>query len=297
MITSMTGFATKTVTVQDAHGNQTQISLSIKSLNGRYLEATCRLPLALSNLETECIKVFKQKLHRGSITFLVQLSNPAIFQGSLQANSTLAQEYTQALKKIQETCSLPGTISINDMIHFEDLFISQEQPIDEHIKTIFFKTLDEVITLLKEVRSVEGKALEKDLLERAATMQKNITVIEKAAAQSLNKKKIEITKKFEELGNNTHELVEMQRAALFLELDKMDIHEEIVRFKNHVVTFKNTIDSQEQEKGRRLDFILQELAREINTIAAKCNDSEISSLAINIKVEVEKAREQVQNIV
>ena len=293
----MTGFASKTLVLSGKDGAQTQLTMSLKSLNSRYFEATCKLPYALNHLETDLIKLFKKKLHRGHIVFLVQISNPALFKSHVQADIGTTKSYLKAIATIQKECDVSGTVSINDIISLPYIFSSEEQTIDKETKTLILKAIDDLIEQLVKARMAEGAALEKDLLGRIKAMQHSIAEIEKEAEILMTKKKEDVTKRLAELSQHSQEVAEMQRAALYLELDKMDIHEEIVRFKNHLVTFKKNLESDEQEKGRKLDFILQELARETNTIAAKCGDSTISSYAINIKVEVEKAREQVQNIV
>ncbi len=293
----MTGFASKTLILTDKEGAQSQLTLSLKSLNSRYFEATCKLPAALTTLETDLIKLLKNKLHRGYIVLLVQVNNPNLFKGSVQADIAIAKSYLESIKQIQKECSLEGSITIDDILSLPNIFAAEEKTIDETTKKIIFDAVHTVIDELIKARMAEGNALQKDLLARIEIMHKNILSIEKIFETVMKKKKEEVNQRLRELPLNSQDVADMQRATLYLELDKMDIHEEIVRFNNHLETFKKNIVSSEEEKGRRLDFILQELARETNTIAAKCGDAEISGHAINIKVEVEKAREQVQNIV
>lgn len=296
MVVSMTGFATRTITLSDQEGTEAQLTLSLKSLNSRYFEATCKLPYALTHLETELIKLLKKILHRGHIIFSVQVSNPNLFKGPVQPDMNTVKSYLSAIEKIKKECTITGETTIHDLIMLPNIFSTEEQTIDPDSKTTLINAINTLVDQLVEARMVEGSALEKDLLQRVDIMKKEIDDIEQEAEELMTKKKTEVNQKLSELDNSS-EFAETQRAALYFELDKMDIHEEIVRFKNHLATFKKNLESTEQEKGRRLDFILQELARETNTIAAKCGDSKISSFAINIKVEVEKAREQVQNIV
>lgn len=297
MIVSMTGFASTTLIITDKQGSQSQVILNLKSLNSRYFEATCKLPPALSHLENDLIKLLKKKLHRGHIVLLLQINNPNLFKGSVQADTGIVKSYLKAIGEIQKDCNIPGTLVIQDIIELPNIFIAEEKTIDEETKRIILDAINQVIEQLIKMRTVEGAALEKDLIKRVDLMQHNMDNIEKTYEILMEKKKEEVNQRLSEVTEHSEDIAEMQRAAMYLELDKMDIHEEIVRFKNHLETFKKTIAAAEEEKGRRLDFILQELARETNTIAAKCGDAEISSCAINIKVEIEKAREQVQNIV
>lgn len=297
MITSMTGFAATTLTLSDDKGSQTQLSLMLKSLNSRFFEAHCKLPYALSHLETECIKLFKEKLHRGSVVLSIQANNPAIFKGPAQPELSIVKSYLNACNTIQNKFDISGTLTISDIITLPNIFAIEEQTVDETIKKKILDAIKQLLETLINARIAEGNALKKDLERRIAVMQQHINTIEKQAQSVMEKRKKEIMERLATLENNTDELTESQRNTLYFELDKIDIHEEIVRFQNHLENFTKQVHSSEIEKGRRLDFILQELAREINTIAAKCNDSQISAEAVNIKVEIEKAREQVQNIV
>ncbi len=153
--------------------------------------------------------------------------------------------------------------------------------------------IDELI----EMQTKEGQALKKDIIARVAIIDKEIKAIEIAFEALMISQKQKVNEGLAGLEKDASKFAEMQKDALYAILDKIDVHEEIVRFKNHLKTLLISLESQEIEKGKRIDFILQELSREINTITAKCSDAAISSHAINIKVELEKAREQTQNIV
>lgn len=297
MVTSMTGFASTTRSITSKEGTQTTLSIMVKAVNTRFFETNFKLPYAFTHMETDLIKLFKQKLHRGYIQCIVQVSNPAIFKGPVEVDAGIVKSYISACQKIQKESNIPGTLTITELIMLPNIFSVEEKNVDEQIKQLFFDAINQVIDALIESRMVEGKALQKDLQERIALMQQEIDAIEIIAQKVMEKRKKEITEQLAHIDTTHQDIADSQRTMLYLELDKIDIHEEIVRFKNHVKTFKHNLNATELEKGRRLDFILQELNREINTIAAKCADSEISALAINIKVEVEKAREQVQNIV
>ncbi len=297
MVVSMTGFATKSLTLTGPDGSQATLSLMLKSLNGRYFEAHCKLPFALTHLETECIKIFKQKLRRGSIQFIAQISNPMVFKGSIHADLPTVKSYLKECETIQKECNVPGTLTIADLLSLPTIFTTGEHSIDKKTQQTILQVVQELTEALMQVRVKEGGALQKDLETRVSAVQKHIAQIEKRAHTVMESRKKKVAEQLALLEKTSPDFVETQRNALYLELDRIDIHEEIVRFKNHLETFKTHLMSDESEKGRRLDFILQELNRETNTIAAKCADAEISSLAINIKVELEKAREQVQNIV
>ncbi len=297
MVVSMTGFATKSLALTGPDGSQASLSLMLKSLNGRYFEAHCKLPFTLTYLETECIKIFKQKLRRGSIQFIAQISNPMVFKGSIQADLPTVKSYLKACETIQQQYAVPGSLTIADLLSLPTIFTTKEQPIDKKTQQTILHAVQELTEALMQMRIKEGTALQKDLETRVSAVQKYSNQIEKRAYIVMESRKKEIAEQLAHLEKTSPDFAENQRNALYFELDRIDIHEEIVRLKNHLETFNTHLMSDESEKGRRLDFILQELNRETNTIAAKCADAEISSLAINIKVELEKAREQVQNIV
>lgn len=297
MIVSMTGFAQKIVMIETPDGSHAQLSLTLKSLNSRFFECTCKLPYALTHLETDFIKACKKRLRRGNVILVIQTSNPSIFKSPLKPDISLAKSYIASFNIIQTATALPGSLHIQDMIQLPNIFYTQEQPVGDEIEQVIKKSIDDLITQLIETRIIEGKELFEDLSKRIKVMEREIDQLENISKNVMEQKKKEIAQKLALDENISTEVVDSQRAVYYLELDKIDIHEEIIRFKNHLNSFKICLESTDEEKGRRLDFILQELGREANTIAAKCSDARISTLAINLKVEVEKSREQVQNTV
>lgn len=296
MIRSMTGFATKSLMLT-IHESKVPTTISIKSLNSRYFDSNCKLPYPLANLETEFIKLFKTKLHRGSITFTIHLANPNAFKGAVEPSTNTLKSYLTALDTIKKTFAIEGTLSIANVLLLPNIFVTEEQELDEKTKNILFETTNQMVTDLIAMQSKEGEALKKDIIERIGVIDKEIKSIEIAFEALMITQKQKVNEALAEFENDVSKFAEMQKNAVYAVLDKIDVHEEIVRFKNHLKTLFASLESKDIEKGKRIDFILQELSREINTITAKCSDGTISSHAINIKVELEKAREQTQNIV
>ena len=292
----MTGFATKSLilTIKDA---KCPLTISLKSLNARYFDTNCKLPYPLTNLETEFIRLFKSKLFRGSISFTIHLSNPGAFKGNIEPSIGTLKNYLSALDTIKKTFSIEGTLSIANVLLLPNIFVTEEQELDEATKKIIFDTSSILLEELIEMQSKEGNALKKDIEERSAIIAQEMNIIETAFEALMVTQKQKVNETLAELENDASKFAEIQKNALYAILDKIDVHEEIVRFKNHLKTLKTSLESKDIEKGKRIDFILQELSREINTITAKCSDGTISAHAINIKVELEKAREQTQNIV
>lgn len=296
MIRSMTGFASASATL-NIKDTQVLVSLSIKSLNSRYFDANCKLHYPLSNLETEFVSLFKSKLHRGSITFIIHLANPMAFKGAIEPSIATLKNYLQALDTIKKTFALEGSLSIANILLLPNIFISQETELDEQSKASILQATHALIEALIQEQKNEGQALKKDILARLAIIEKEIDAIQIAFEALLVTQKQKLNEALVQLEQDESKFADAQKNALYTLLDKMDVHEEIIRFKNHLKNVIIILESSDIEKGKRIDFTLQELLREINTITAKCADGAISSHSINVKVELEKAREQTQNIV
>lgn len=297
MIQSMTGFASKTLVIFPSDQAPVNISIALKALNSRFFETTCKLPFALNNFETDFIKLFKTRLQRGHIYFTIHASTQHILSCVVKPNLEVVQGYVDAVQLIKSKFNIEGTLTLGDIVALPNVFNTEEQVIDESSRTLIFKAVEQLIDEVVEARKKEGLSLKKDLEQRTITAQHEIDAIEKTFIALMEQQKALVSEELEGLEAVQEDIAESRRQVLYTMLDKIDIHEEIVRFKSHLSNFISQLTSQGTEKGKKLDFTLQELAREINTIAAKCSDSSISGLAINIKVELEKAREQVQNIV
>lgn len=293
----MTGFAATSMVLFADSASPINISMNLKSLNSRFFEATCKLPYALNNLETECIKLFKRRLHRGHVYFTVYASNQHMLHCMIKPNLEVVRGYIEAINTIKESCHLEGNLAVHDILGLPHIFNIEERNLGDDLQKQLLDAIDLMIDEVLEARKKEGLSLKKDFEQRLSIVQPEIEAIEKAFNTLMEQQKILVHDELENLDAVHADVAESRRQTLYGQLDKIDINEEIVRFKSHLANFASQLGSPVVEKGKKLDFILQELAREINTIAAKCSDSTISSLAINIKVELEKAREQVQNIV
>jgi uncharacterized protein (TIGR00255 family) len=293
----MTGFATKNVQFTLEDGSKAQVAISLKSLNSRFFEVTCKLPYPLSNLETEITKLLKHHLLRGHIYFTINTNTPNAFKSVVEPSISIVHEYLNAIEMIKKECKMEGSISLDYLLQLPNIFNLAEKSLDAaSTKTILNATkdlIDEVI----EAQNSEGKMLLEDVSQRIAIMQKEMEIIERDSAGLMETQKNKVHQALLEMGEDVHKANDIHKNTLYTLLDKMDIHEEIVRFKTHLKSLISHLQSASVEKGKRLDFTLQELAREINTIAAKCSDAAIGALAINVKVELEKVREQTQNIV
>lgn len=297
MIQSMTGFASKTFALELDSEHKTNVTVSIKTLNSRFFEAKCKLPHALSHLETEFVKRLKKKLRRGYAHLIMHVENKSLFKGPVDVALATAQSYVEGMRAIQKKFNLKDDITLSHIVSQPNIFSVADQPIDDTVAHTLIQAIDELIDAVIASRTTEGAALRTDIEQRIAHMHTEIDHVAVRAKQLIEEHKDKIKDALAECESDENALADARKSVLFTALDKMDIHEEIVRFNSHVKNLTNQLDKKELEKGKRLDFTLQELAREINTIAAKCSDATIAAHAINLKVEVEKAREQAQNIV
>lgn len=297
MLRSMTGFAARIIALPLPTQGKTNVSINIKSLNSRFFETTCKLQYQLNSLEIELTRLLQRSLYRGHIYLTIQVANQELFHGALEPSLTTVASYLQAIEIIKKKYPISGELTVNNVLELPNIFTVEEKDIDENTKQIIVTTIQELIKELVTAQEKEGAALKKDLEQRIANMERDIGTIEQASGKLIEVQKEKVKKALVELTTETTSLADIQKHAAYVLLDKMDINEEIVRFRSHLKNIHAQLNSEAIEKGKRVDFTLQEMAREINTIAAKCSDATISSLAINIKVELEKAREQVQNIV
>lgn len=292
---SMTGFAATKATLT-INSTRVHVTVSLKSVNARFFECICKFPYALHHLETDFIKLLKHELIRGHLFMSINVSDQGALKGNITASLPIAQSYVTVAKQIQEATGIGGNLTISDLVNLPHLFSVEEQLLNDDIKGQLTVVVRDTIKLLINEQEKEGLMLAQDINQRMALATKHITEIERLHETFMTHRKNEILKEIQSY-TSEDSLIETRKAALYYMLDKIDIHEEIVRFKSHLKNMQELLTSSTIEIGKRLDFTLQELGREINTIAAKCSDAAMGSQAIDIKVELEKAREQVQNII
>lgn len=299
MLASMTGFSTMTICVPRENAEPLVMNLSLKSLNGRFFEATCRLPYALSHLETELVKRLKKELIRGTVYATVQVTNPSALKAQLTPSYCIVENYLKALGKLQNNFDIPGHVTIQDIMQLPHIFEFPETIVDEAASNAILEAFDVLAHELKEARLAEGTQLQHDIIKRVEHMRELLTHIEKGATLAAQQRKDQLMSTFNTtLENLPTETRDQQLHVLYTQLGRYEVHEELVRFATHLESLRTIVESTTSlEKGKKLDFTTQELFREINTLTSKVNNAEVSSLAIAIKLELEKIREQVQNIV
>ncbi|MCF7799966.1 YicC family protein [Candidatus Babeliales bacterium] len=297
MLFSMTGFGSKTICLPISKKEKIQFLIEIKSVNSRFFETTCRLPSALNHLEISIIQKLKSELIRGRVYFSIRPEEENVAFEVIKPSLNIVQGYIDAVKEIKTKFKVSGEISVNDILNLPDVFVSKKTLIDKKLEKEILKQIDLVTIDLLKSRAAEGKNLQKDLEKRFYICEQIILKVDKLFQELMKKYKIQIQEVNLLSQESFDEQTKLKLDELYSILNKIDIHEEIIRFKSHISRISEVLKTKEIEKGKRLDFILQELLREANTILAKCSDSKISSVVVDIKVELEKAREQAQNIV
>jgi uncharacterized protein (TIGR00255 family) len=292
----MTGFGHKTMVLPIGKSKKVAFSIEIKSVNSRSFEVVCKLPSFLNALEIDIVKSLKKKLLRGRIYVGVRVAEDQDVLGEVIPSLGLLKEYIKALNIIKKTSKISGTLTFRDLLHIPDLFVYKIGDIGSIIEKPFLSAVNQISDQLVKSRTVEGKVLQKDLEQRFAVCIKESAKVKTIFEKVIKAKKGEI-KKTLELQEKGDEQAKLKLDELYSTLNKIDIHEELVRFESHIKNVIKVLKDSSKEKGKRIDFILQELLRESNTMLAKCSNFDISAHVVNVKVELEKAREQTQNIV
>ena len=292
MIKSMTGFGR--CEVQD---ESRKFTVEMKSVNHRYLDANIRMPKKLNFFETAIRSLLKQSVQRGKVDIFITYEDLSEQQVSLKYNEVLAAEYLSYFEKMQEKFSLENDIRVSTLSRYPEVLTMEEQAVDEEeLWKGLKKALDGAIRQFVETRTSEGEHLREDLIEKLDNMLKLVGCIEEHSPQIIAEYRDKLETKVKELLADTQIEDSRIAAEVVIFADKICTDEEVVRLKSHIVHMKDTLVSDDSGIGRKLDFIAQEMNREANTILSKANDLEISNIGIELKTEIEKVREQIQNI-
>ncbi len=292
MIKSMTGFGRSEMASEER-----KIVVEIKAVNHRYCDMNVKLPKKFNYFETSIRTFLKDYIQRGKVDVFITYEDYAEGRVSLKYNRELAAEYIKNLNNMAEEFSLPTTdITPTIVGRFPDVFSLEEQSVDqdeiwEHLKGV----IADAATKFVESRIVEGENLKTDLISKLDEMLKIVAFIEEKSPEIITDYKARLMDRVNELAANAQ--IDEQRIATEVTLfaDKVCVDEEIVRLKSHIEGTK-AILLEGGSVGRKLDFIAQEMNREANTILSKANSLIVSDMGINLKTEIEKVREQIQNI-
>lgn len=290
MIKSMTGFGR-----YEYQTGSKKFTVELKGVNHRYLDVNIRMPKKFIFFETAIRTLLKQYALRGKVDIFITYEDNSESQAALKYNETLAAEYMRYFKQMEESFGIDNDIRVSTLAHCPEVLTMEEKPDDEDaLWSGLQMALKGAFAQFIETRTTEGENLKKDILNKLSGMETLVGHVEERSPQIVE----EYRKKLED---KIHELLDVpvdenrMAAEVILYADKICTDEETVRLKSHISHMRDTLEETEGI-GRKLDFIAQEMNREANTILSKANDLEVSNYAIGLKTEIEKIREQIQNI-
>ncbi len=292
MLISMTGFGRA-----ECQDGDYSYKAEIRSVNNRFIEINTRLPKAFLDLELPLKKLVKSHCARGSINVTITLANANGNPGDweIKPNLPLASQYVEALKEIQTSLGLEGKVNIDSIIGLRDIIKVEPVTIDPAKESLLLNIAESALASLQKMREEEGKYLQNDLSERIDTIEKHAEQIKTRQPEIIQEYKARLKEKIKLLNDG----IEIDESRLAQETailaDRCDITEEITRFVSHLKQFRKLFESTEP-MGRKLEFITQEINREVNTMGSKSSDTQMANLVIEIKSALEKIREQLQNI-
>lgn len=280
---------------QQIVGNR-DILVEIRSVNYRYFEFSCRIPRNMGYLEEKLKRLIKENVSRGKIEVLVTINNVDGKDETISVNMGVAQGYIDALRSANDTFKLPDDLTLSQLSRFPDVFtviktIDDENEIWDAVKLIAEKSLEKFVAM----KSIEGEKMFKDVLSKLDTIESMVGVVEVASPQTIENYRKRLYDKLSEVleSKDIDESRIVTECALLSE--KLAVDEETVRLRSHISQFRELLNSNEPV-GRKLDFLIQEMNREVNTTGPKAQDITITKTVVDMKSELEKIREQIQNI-
>jgi uncharacterized protein (TIGR00255 family) len=292
MIISMTGFGRG-----EATENGFNATVELKTLNSKFLDVSMRLPQQLQHKELELKEVFQKSIKRGKLNVNVNFSEKDNLDSRFEIDFDKVKSYTKILNKVREVAGISKLLTIKDITNFSDIFISKEeseQAVEVKWKLVL-KATEIAILKLMQMRQQEGEQLKNDLITRVSNIQASVAqilILTEGRSDEVRRKLKERIRQLIEEENIDKERLELEVVLL---ADKMDITEETVRLVAHLKFFLEAIE-QPEPAGRRLNFLTQEINRELNTIGSKANDSKIAHHVVRAKEMLEQIREQIQNV-
>lgn len=291
MLKSMTGFGR-----HEMESRERKITVELKSVNHRYCEISMRMPKKLNFFEASIRSLLKQYVSRGKLDVYIAYEDFTEGKSCVKYNEEIASEYYELLKKIGSQFSLENDIRVSQLARFPEVFTLEEQTVDEGE---LWSTLEECVRSAAEkfveTRLAEGEQLYHDLIEKLDGLLQMVDFVEERSPQIVGEYRERLTAKVSELLGDTKLDEGVLATEITIFADKICVDEETVRLRAHIESMKRTL-AEGENVGRKLDFIAQEMNREANTILSKSNNLDISNTSINLKTEIEKIREQIQNI-
>jgi uncharacterized protein (TIGR00255 family) len=290
MVISMTGFGRSRIA-----SDSFSVNVEVKTVNHRFSEMNIRMPRHLLSVEDKIKKKLSEHLRRGRAEVYIMIEGEGAVTRKIQVDWKLLEEYYLFIKQARDRFNIEGNVLLQDLLtRNEFLHIEENDAGNEELETLVLRAAEEAVLLCKQMRVTEGEELRKDLLTSLGLLDINIDELKEYAPQVVSAYKERLMKRMEEfVQGQFDESRVLTEVAIFA--DKIDINEELTRLKSHIQQFTQTLNELEPI-GRKLDFLVQEMNREANTIGSKANDSRITKKVVEIKSLLEKLKEQVQNI-
>tara|TARA_Y100000766_G_C18841333_1_gene573259 strand:- start:50 stop:937 length:888 start_codon:yes stop_codon:yes gene_type:complete len=294
MMMSMTGYGKR-----ELENSDISISVELKSINSRYLEVNHKIPRLFSEDEEAMLALVRKKLLRGKIILNINYTLLNDNLNQIDLNENKVNEYIGIARKLNSSKVIKDELTIDRLLTLPEVISTRTTSSNISYKRILSKSINDAISDLINMRTKEGENLSKDILSRLKKIKKDLALIVKISERTQKEILRNYKKKIKLLFDDNDKIILddnrlLQEIVIFME--KKDIHEEITRLQSHIDLFVDCIVKGKNEKGKRMTFLLQEFLREINTIGSKTDNIKTSHLVVSIKTEIEKIREQVQNI-
>lgn len=291
MIRSMTGYGRDQ---QLLHGRS--ITVEIRSVNHRYFEFSCRAPRGCAFLEDRLKRALQSAISRGKVEVALTLQTVESRNTSVAVDHALAGQYITALRALGEEYTLPDDLTLSTVCRLPDIFtLCRGEEDEEELAADVLSVLQKALEQFVAMRETEGERLKADVLSRLLTMEEHLSFVEERSPQTVAEYRARLTAKLTELLNGAVPDENRILTEVGIIADRLAVDEETVRLRSHFAQLRKILESTEPV-GRKLDFLVQEMNRETNTIGSKCSDTAIAGHVVEMKSELEKIREQIQNI-
>ena len=291
LIKSMTGYGRAVQTVDGR-----EFTVELRSVNNRYLDCTVKLPRSVSFAEDAVKQLIKQSVSRGKVEVFISIKSENGADTTISLNKAVLEGYLAAMRQMVAECGVADDISVSTVSRLPDVFSVEKPEVDEEqLLSDLLSVVSQALDSYNTMRTVEGAALDADLRSRGQTILDFVSQVEQGNALTVSSYRTRLEAKLKEVLGNTNidESRILTEAAIFA--DKVAVDEETVRLRSHLSQMNTMLDGG-GAIGRKLDFLLQEMNREANTIGSKCTDVALARIVVDIKAELEKIREQTQNI-
>lgn len=290
MIKSMTGYGKSSLSI-----NSREYQVEIKTVNHKYIDVNIKMPRIISYLEENVRKLVVSKIKRGKVDIQISFENYSQDGNDVKINTELAQIYIQSLRKLAEAENLSSNIEVTEITKLPDVLTIKSNLDENETKEELLQVVNEAIDKLIQMRKIEGEKISKDILDKIARIEQKNEEIFSLSTGLIEEYVVKLEARVKEL-LKTEELDKsrlMQEVVIYA--DKCSVEEEVTRLRSHIYQLRYLINS-EEPIGKKMDFLIQEMNRETNTIGSKANNLEITNTVVDIKTILEDIREQIQNI-